>query len=134
MPWLGSGLYLVNGSAQRTDLARSLLLKWYRTHGPIIRVKQFGQNIVYVVESDDIREFNSVPFDNWQARMVFDDFAIQLYRARLHSTFSTFVIILQLEYLPVYLFFMYFMHFSIISSQKCAKNISLNFEKFKFNI
>ena len=56
VPWLGSGLYLVNGSAQRTDLARSLLLKWYRTHGPIIRVKQFGQNIVYVVESDDIRE------------------------------------------------------------------------------
>jgi len=56
MPWLGSGLYLLDGSAERTDLAHSLLLTWYKAHGPIIRVKHFGQNVVYIVEPNDIRE------------------------------------------------------------------------------
>ncbi len=55
LPWLGSGLYLVDGSAERRDLG-SQLVQWARDHGPLFRTTQFGQNILYLAHPDDIRK------------------------------------------------------------------------------
>jgi hypothetical protein len=56
LPWLGSGLYLVDGSAERRDLG-SQLVQWTRDHGPLFRTTQFGQNILYLAHPDDIRKW-----------------------------------------------------------------------------
>lgn len=54
LPWIGTGYYLLNGSDKKMDLSRELFTKWHQEHGSIVRVKQFGQNIVYVIEPEDI--------------------------------------------------------------------------------
>jgi hypothetical protein len=93
VPWLGTGLYLLDGSARRIDQARSLYLSWYRAHGPIVRAKHFGQNRVYVVEPEDLRKncrnyspVKHINFPTWSKWNIFHFNAVRYLVLIRHQT------------------------------------------------